>query len=812
MQDPLYGAGVRVVYETVPSRQLHWHDTMQIVYQLSGKARVVRQGRQYLMHEADLLVVNPFELHNVELLGSSAALSFYFSQPLLQKLRGARFECVSCLRARWEQAQYDPLRAALAALFRLYYSDRDDRELGLLSHAYELFHLLTDGYRAGTDSAPGAVQPRVTRILEYLHTHYAEELTLGDLARQEYLSPSYLSQFFRSKLDTTFTGYLNDIRLDRGFFELCATDKTVTEIALDNGFGRVDTFIERFRKKYETTPGKFRKGLQRIDCTDPRLIPQTPTGQRFDALLRYAPAQARERAADKRPEKRRVTIAADGDGTPVRQDWRTVVNAGYADDCFTAEVQQQLAVLQRVAGFTYVRFHGIFSDTMHVYQEDAAGDPAPRFTCVDLLLDRLLELGLRPYIEFGFLPRLLAGGRPPVYQNQSYLGFPSDLGKWVALVRAFLAHCLRRYGRAALRGWRFSLFSISFSLYGFLTGEEYALLHCETLRAVKAADPALQFGGPGIEGSLLLDGDDDTLARFLETCRREDCLPDFITMHSFPHSFREIARDFNRMVHQNDETASFRLSENEDFMRDCIDAMHRALSARSLGHLPVLIDEWNATIWQRDLCSDTCYKAVHVVRNLVQNMGRTEGKAYWTVSDLINDWKLADTLFHGGHGIFTYNGVAKPVFYALELLAGMGDTLLSSGDGWYITRGGGALQILLYHYCHYNTMYRMLSALEDPGDRYSAFQPGAPIEYRLSIDGLPEGAYELQYITISRESGSAYDEWMRMGAPETLSAGQLRSLKHRAEPARRIERRASLRDLQITLEPLSVTQVVVRPV
>lgn len=47
-----------IVYETAPSKQIHWHDSLQIQYQLTGKAKATLQGRQYLMHEADVIVIN----------------------------------------------------------------------------------------------------------------------------------------------------------------------------------------------------------------------------------------------------------------------------------------------------------------------------------------------------------------------------------------------------------------------------------------------------------------------------------------------------------------------------------------------------------------------------------------------------------------------------------------------------------------------------------------------------------------------------------------------------------------------------------
>lgn len=810
-------SGIEISYETIPSKQMHWHDTLQIVYQLAGKSKISLHGQQYIMHESDMLAVNPFELHNVELLGASAAVSFQFSQKLLEKVEGLRFACNSCLYAKKEQTKFDPLRAALAAIFSRYYAERPREDLELLSHTYELLHLLSTRFRSEESAPQGGNQSRISSILQYLNTHYAEEITLRDLAGREYLSPNYLSQFFRDRLHTTFTQYLSDIRLAHGFFELCNTGKSVTEIALDNGFGRVDAFIERFRRKYEITPGKYRKGLMRIDAADPKLIPAEQDaahcralGTRFQALLRYAARPPETVLQALPPSVQTVSVRTGAAGKQIEPDWKTIINAGYADDCCTAEVQQQLAVLQKTIGFEYVRFHGIFSDTMHIYGEDTAGEPKLHFTYADLLLDRLLALGFKPYIEFGFLPEALSGQTRFVYQNRSHIGYPKDIRKWSRLVRDFLLHCMERYGRGAVRQWRFSLFSITFSLYGFLTAQEYATLYAETRRAVKQADEALLYGGPGFEGSLLLDGRHEAAHDFFRHCVAADCVPDFVTMQSFPHSSDEIACEFNRIVHQNDLTASFALSQNESFMADAISAMRDMLARYGLERLPIIIEEWNSTIWQRDLCSDTCYKSVYIVKNLLETMGTTGGKAYWTVSDLINDWKIDGKLFHGGHGLFTYNGLPKASFYAFQFLSRMGTELLSAGNGWYITRGGGSLQILLYHYCHYNALYRMLLEFHDPAERYSAFQKKAPLEVHIDCLDAEGESFVCEYLRISRASGSALDEWIRMGAPEMLTGENLTYLRHRSEPVRWIEHRRSLRDIRVRLEPLEVVLICVR--
>ena len=48
---------------------------------------------------------------------------------------------------------------------------------------------------------------------------------------------------------------------------------------------------------------------------------------------------------------------------------------------------------RRRFGFTYLRFHGIFDDDMHIYQENEDGSPWFNFAYADLLFDFIQEIG-----------------------------------------------------------------------------------------------------------------------------------------------------------------------------------------------------------------------------------------------------------------------------------------------------------------------------------------------------------------------------------------------------------------------------------
>ena len=77
------------------------------------------------------------------------------------------------------------------------------------------------------------------------------------------------------------------------------------------------------------------------------------------------------------------------------------MNIGYAHDGLIGSVQEQLRRAQKEIGFTYLRFHGIFDDDMHIYQENEDGSPWFNFAYADLLFDFIQEIGLIPYVELG---------------------------------------------------------------------------------------------------------------------------------------------------------------------------------------------------------------------------------------------------------------------------------------------------------------------------------------------------------------------------------------------------------------------------
>lgn len=106
------------------------------------------------------------------------------------------------------------------------------------------------------------------KILNYIEAHYAEKLTLDEVAERNFISGSYLSKLFRRELNTTFSAYLNKTRIDHSILLMNDTEYSLSEIAEMCGFEEQGYYSRVFRKRIGTTPRQYRKQILNKKLTE----------------------------------------------------------------------------------------------------------------------------------------------------------------------------------------------------------------------------------------------------------------------------------------------------------------------------------------------------------------------------------------------------------------------------------------------------------------------------------------------------------------------------------------------------------------
>jgi len=90
--------------------------------------------------------------------------------------------------------------------------------------------------------------------------------------------------------------------------------------------------------------------------------------------------------------------------------FKECIGAGRANEGLRADWQQQLAMVKKECDFKFIRMHGLLTDDMGVYREDKNGKPEYNYQYIDVLYDFILSIGMKPFVELGFMPSAMASG------------------------------------------------------------------------------------------------------------------------------------------------------------------------------------------------------------------------------------------------------------------------------------------------------------------------------------------------------------------------------------------------------------------
>ena len=114
------------------------------------------------------------------------------------------------------------------------------------------------------DEKPQTERSQLTAMkamIAYIDGHYAEKISLDDIAAAGFVSKRTCGNMFERFLFTPPMKYLNEYRLKRSIELLRGTNMTVTEIGLTCGFSGASYYAESFRRELGISPSEYRRSL-----------------------------------------------------------------------------------------------------------------------------------------------------------------------------------------------------------------------------------------------------------------------------------------------------------------------------------------------------------------------------------------------------------------------------------------------------------------------------------------------------------------------------------------------------------------------
>jgi len=251
-------------------------DHYSLNFIISGDRKIITPTMNYTLHAGNITTMAPFLYHRtVPASGTeynSVLIKFTkdFAAPLIDRLGSLVFDEIFKSPAKtFSEERCDKLfRLAeeLAEIDQASDLTEDPEVATIKDYKFQciLFTILIAIYENGNECIDSRAHstPLTKPIIDavyYIERNYAKELLIQEVADVSGYSVYYFSRIFQAQLGSSFSEYVINVRLKHVQNDLLTTEKSITEIALENGFSYPGNMTNCFKKAFGITPLQYRK-------------------------------------------------------------------------------------------------------------------------------------------------------------------------------------------------------------------------------------------------------------------------------------------------------------------------------------------------------------------------------------------------------------------------------------------------------------------------------------------------------------------------------------------------------------------------
>ena len=443
--------------------------------------------------------------------------------------------------------------------------------------------------------------------------------------------------------------------------------------------------------------------------------------------------------------------------TPFRHTWRHIGNIDQFRWLPRADVLEHLRMARDELGVRHVRACAMYSPELRVWTTDLAdwrkksGEKSKRanWQCVDICIERLLDLGLKPVYTTCFTPADFTDGDTQCWPDRNATGMPRDLRQWADFVADGIRHHIARYGRTEVRSWYFECWNEP-NLRGCFFGgtqAEFFQLWSATWRAVKSVDAELRFGGPSTARG-------EWIPEFLDFTAKDGTRPDYLITHVYNNDSESLP------LSPFDGPASHKVKDSPHFSAGVVRGVRRALEQRCWKG-EVHWNEWGRSWFPHDPLKESALEAAFIVKTMAEVSQEANAFAFWCLSDIYDQSGFQSAEFQGNYGMLSLHGLRKPAWMAHRLLNRLGEERIPCGGAADLVNAittvrEGRPQVLVYAYP---------STVESAPERIG-------IELTLPANARPPRLFR-----IGSGENNIITQWTTLGAPAYPTPDQLRELR-----------------------------------
>ena len=222
----------------------HFHGSWEFIFVAEGRLRALLDGEEYLAETGDILFIPGFVVHCIPEVEKNRCFSIVFSgnfRKTFDEEYGKVFEYLLKNRGEKTAGVFRFIEACLRNFSAFNVCEKHgfaDMFLGMLAEIYPL---------KSEEKKPS--ERIIVNVLRYIDRHFAQNITVQNVAEKFGYSKNYLSHLFNKYTGMGFCDYLSRARIVAAMKRLEEdNERNVTDVAMECGFNSMNTFYRAKQK------------------------------------------------------------------------------------------------------------------------------------------------------------------------------------------------------------------------------------------------------------------------------------------------------------------------------------------------------------------------------------------------------------------------------------------------------------------------------------------------------------------------------------------------------------------------------------
>lgn len=253
----------------------HRHIFFEMIYVLSGSCIQQIGQEEIRLEEGSFCLMAPDVTHAIGVFDSSIIINILIRRSTFEDIfydilrdtnkiavffNQSLFANVQNTHLIFDTGGDHTLREYVLTMFLEYINKENYYEKILNSQLMILFGKLLQQYEDHIQYPPQTHKTNETymRMIVYMEDNY-QTVTLNEVAGHFHFSQAYCSRLIKEYTGKSFTAIIQSIKFKKAVSLLENSNISITEISHLVGFENVEHFIRLFKKRYDVTPGQYRR-------------------------------------------------------------------------------------------------------------------------------------------------------------------------------------------------------------------------------------------------------------------------------------------------------------------------------------------------------------------------------------------------------------------------------------------------------------------------------------------------------------------------------------------------------------------------